>query len=177
MSEVDQTIPRRAFDSRTFAAEGSEGRDQLRSELVIVERNAFFRDCLVGGLSASAPAGIVGLAGLAELDPALFDQRLVVALLSVLSLNEAEAEDEFGRLAEIGPRIPVVVLASSDDPDAAMAALGRGAKGFIAMDAGFDILIHVLRFVAAGAPMFRRNALRPRSNRHPPHPAPCRCMA
>lgn len=68
----------------------------------------------------------------------------------MLSLSDGEAEAEFALLAQINPRLPVMIFTSNDDPDAALAAFGRGAKGYMAMDAGFEILIQVLRFVAAG---------------------------
>ncbi len=151
MSEVDRTTPRRAWEDQVFGDDGSDRRaDQLRCALIVIERNAFLRDCLVGGLSASAPAGIVGYASLSELDPVSFDRCPAVALLSVLSLSERETEGELALLAEISPRLPVMIFARSENPDEALAAFGRGAKGYMAMDAGFEILIQVLRFVAAG---------------------------
>jgi DNA-binding NarL/FixJ family response regulator len=142
----------------TAAAKPSNSVGELVSEcakcdapcvFVIVERNAFFRDCLMRSLASHWPGEITGCASLSELTQVRSRGGPTVALLSVISLTEEEADAEFA-LLEPEPLVRTMVLAKTDDLNEALAALSQGANGYISMSAGFEIFVQAMRFVSAG---------------------------
>ncbi len=159
MLRADQSRPSKDWDNPS----GMGGADRAPSEgesddakslapgkIVIVERNGFLRDCLhrsVIGQWAGEAASCASLAELAGMDG---DREAMVVVLSVISLNEEEADAEFALLMAIEPPVRSMVLARADDLNEALAALGQGANGYISMSAGFEIFLQAVRFVGAG---------------------------
>ncbi len=119
-------------------------------KVVIVERNAFLRDCLQRSVANHWAGVVAGCERLADLAQVSDGAGSLVVLLSVLSLNEDEADAEFALLMELDPPARSMVLSRTDDLNEALAALGQGANGYIAMSAGFEVFIQALRFVGAG---------------------------
>ena len=73
--------------------------------------------------------------------------------LVVLSLIEASSEacaNALKDLSEFGSGRPIIVLASTNDAKLARAVIDCGAKGYIPVTMGFEIVIEVMRFVLAG---------------------------
>jgi DNA-binding NarL/FixJ family response regulator len=120
------------------------------STLVIVERNAFMRDCLTRSLEGELIGDVVTCASLSELIETQENAPRSVVLLSIVSLNKSEADAEFERIAQLGRNWTVMVLAKADDLDVVLTALDAGVSGYIAMSSEFPIFIEALRFVAAG---------------------------
>ncbi len=118
--------------------------------VLIVERNAFLRDCLLKSMASYSLGRIDACSSLSELAQAQADQRATLVVLSVISLTEEEADAEMARLTDLDPSMRSMVLAKADDLNDALAALGLGANGYISMGAGFEIFVQALRFVAAG---------------------------
>ncbi len=118
--------------------------------ILIVERNAFLRDCLVRSTAHHWSGLVAGCASLTDFAQAASNARSTVVLLSVLSLNEDEADAEMAMLAAIEPPVRSMILARTDDLNEALAALGQGANGYISMSAGFEVFVQALRFVGAG---------------------------
>ena len=48
------------------------------------------------------------------------------------------------------PRVPIIVLAHKNDADLARTVIGGGAKGYIPLTIGFEMVVAVTRFVLAG---------------------------
>ena len=118
--------------------------------VLIVERSAFLRECLVKSMANYSLGRIDAYATLSELAQIQTDQRGTLVVLSVISLTEEEADAEIALLAHLDPSMRSIVLAKADNLNVALAALGLGANGYISMGAGFDIFVQALRFVAAG---------------------------
>ena len=130
--------------------EGGAATSAAPPTILMVERNAFLRDCLVRSTSQHWSGLVTGCSSLSEFAAAAPNARSTVVLLSVLSLNEEEADAEMAMLVSIEPPVRSMVLARADDLNEALAALGQGANGYISMSAGFDIFVQALRFVGAG---------------------------
>ncbi len=158
MFPSDQSMPRIEGGTPLFASAKSARSDnesrKVQSDaprtIVVIERNAFLRECLVGGVQGCWSGEVVSCASLAELSQISAGRGAALALLSVLSLSAEEAEAEVALLAEIGPSMRSLILANTDDLNDALVALGHGANGFISTSVGFDVFINAARFVAAG---------------------------
>jgi DNA-binding NarL/FixJ family response regulator len=164
MGQVKQ--PDSFATAAAFAAVGHEGFDPMENgsgeiegavmtssavpTILMVERNHFLRDCLVRSTAQHWPGVVAGCASLSEFAEVAQNARSTVVLLSVLSLNEEEADAEMAMLVSIEPPVRSMVLARADDLNEALAALGQGANGYISMSAGFDVFVQALRFVGAG---------------------------
>lgn len=119
--------------------------------IVVVERNAFIRDCLICSIERLSPtSSVLACAHLSELAGLNCDPSSTVALLSIMSLTQAEIDEEFDVMTECDRRQRTMVLAQSDNLDEALSALRRGANGYISTTAGLEVFIHALRFVAVG---------------------------
>lgn len=119
--------------------------------IVVIERNAFLRDCLVCSIARMSPSSSVfACAHLSELPGFGCDPSSTVALLSIISLTQAEIEAEFDVMTGCDRRQRTMVLAEADNLDEALSALRRGANGYISTTAGLEVFMHALRFVAVG---------------------------
>jgi DNA-binding NarL/FixJ family response regulator len=65
-------------------------------------------------------------------------------------------------LSTLAPKIPVIVLAHSNDSELAKSAIFHGAKGYIPVTMGFEITIAAVRFVLAGGTYAPMDCLLPR---------------
>jgi DNA-binding NarL/FixJ family response regulator len=131
-------------------ADYEDATSSVHRMIVVVERNAFLRDCLLRSVteySEGRAAGCAMISDLGKFGPA---SRSTVVLLSTLSLSEEEADAELAQLTDIGPRTRSMVLGKNDDLNKVLLALSQGANGYISISSGFDIFIQALRFVGAG---------------------------
>jgi DNA-binding NarL/FixJ family response regulator len=118
--------------------------------IVVVERNAFLRDCLLRSVTEYSEGRAAGCATLSDLAHFGSPGRSIVVLLSTLSLSEEEADAELAQLTDMNPRTRTMVLGKNDDLNKVLLALSQGANGYISISAGFDIFVQALRFVGAG---------------------------
>ncbi len=118
--------------------------------IVVIERNAFLRDCLLRSVTEYYEGRAAGCASLSDLAHLGSASQPTVALLSTLSLSEVEADVELAQLANIDAGTRTMVLGKSDDLNKVLLALSQGANGYISISTGFDIFIQALRFVGAG---------------------------
>ena len=130
-------------------SEQEDAASKFHRMIVVVERNAFLRDCLLRSVAEYSEGCAVGCASLSELGQSGAANHAVV-LLSTLSLSDEEADAELAQLTDIGPRTRSMVLGKSDDLNKVLLALSQGANGYISISAGFDIFVQALRFVGAG---------------------------
>jgi DNA-binding NarL/FixJ family response regulator len=129
----------------------SQGTKSDRSgKIVIIERNAFFRDCLQRSLDSYWPGEAGAFASLSEMAESHAVDPSTVVVLSTYSLSAVEAEAELARLVEFDPPVRSMVLAKTDNLNDALAAISSGANGYISMSAGFEVFAQTIRFVGAG---------------------------
>ncbi len=121
-----------------------------RPRVLVVEWNAFLRDCLVRSLNEHRFAEVIGFASAADVIAARSDGGPDIVLLSTVSLNRQEAEEALAEMRAAAPRFRIMVLANTDDPQAALAAIEAGASGYITTTVGFDSLPLALQFIGRG---------------------------
>ena len=54
-----------------------------------------------------------------------------MVVLSIISLSAEEQDAEFAELLALHPLLRSIVLSKTDDPEEALAVLGKGAKGYV----------------------------------------------
>jgi len=133
------------FDSEQFARLNYQTAD-----IVVIENRSFMRGCIARSLKTAFSGNIQTFPDVAAFIASARRSPSTLIFLSVPNwVDEVEAKTLFA-LAEWAPDAPVVVLSLKDDLDAARAALGYGARGYVTMSMGFDIVIEAVRFVMAG---------------------------
>jgi DNA-binding NarL/FixJ family response regulator len=121
-----------------------------RPRLIVIERIAFLCECLVRSLKDDRFAEVVGFANVSDAVAAPAAGESTLVLLSALSATEAEAEAALAMLRKAAPDFRIMLLASSDDPQSASAAIEGGANGYITTSVGFETLPLALQFIGGG---------------------------
>jgi DNA-binding NarL/FixJ family response regulator len=152
--EQDKRFEPTLLTPNVFAARKNRFSKSVSSEapttMVIVEQSAFMRDCLQRCLTDAWQGRTIGYSSISEYKEDLFGGESALVLLSTFSLNQEETARELEGMKGLGSGVQTMVLAKDDDLNCALCALSHGAKGYISMSAGFDILFQALCFVAAG---------------------------
>jgi DNA-binding NarL/FixJ family response regulator len=149
--ECGDSTPTITSAVRTAAeTESAAAKSDPTRKIVIIERNSFLRDCLRHGVASYWPGAVVGCASVGDLEQFHNFSSSIVIVLSVISLTAEEANAEFALLTDQNSPFRSMILAKYDDLNEVLAALGRGANGYISMSAGFEIFVQAVQFVAAG---------------------------
>jgi len=145
--------------------------EQPVRRLVIVERNAFFRECLLRSLAHEWP-NVFALATLVDAsdNASLVDPATI--LLSRLSLSDEEMAFELAQLKAMAPETQCIVLGIATEPSEVLSVLGQGAKGYAAISSTFDTIVESMRRVSAGNVCIPPSlfSAKPGGSREEPHP-------
>src|ERR1700722_8439443 len=124
--------------------------------IAVIESRTFIGECIRRSVQSAFAQPVLTYSTADELEQ---QHLLTSAQLIILSLAEDNTEvsaNALKVLSTLAPKIPVIVLAYSDDSELAKSAIFHGAKGYIPVTMGFEITIAAVRFVLAGgtyAPM------------------------
>jgi DNA-binding NarL/FixJ family response regulator len=123
-----------------------------KSEIVVIHRREFFRDCFVRCLKlAYGDRPIGSYASIAEWCAVPESSATSVAVIIVMIEAGEDAgisNREFIERTE--GRIPVILVSDADDLDHIVGALKRGARGYIPSSLPFDAAVGAVRLVEAG---------------------------
>ena len=125
--------------------------DALRRCIVLIEKRALFRDCLMQCLGTATDCDLAAVASVSawrdvadKITPAMF----------VLSVPDSSWHDQdtndLDQLIQLNLGVPIIVLTASVDPANVVKALKSGAKGYIPANMPLDIALAAIRFVSAG---------------------------
>jgi DNA-binding NarL/FixJ family response regulator len=117
--------------------------------IALVESRTFLRECVSRVMQAALSLPIATFSTPAELE-SQFSESIALVLLSLADARKEESAQALKVLSALDPSVPVVVLATVNDVDAARAAISLGAKGYIPCSTNFEIAVEALRFVLAG---------------------------
>ena len=123
---------------------------EASATIAVIERRAFFRDCIVKTLNAHAHLKVVAAASVDEWiqSAAVGDTSLVI--LSADGGGGLSMKDCLAQIAEAAPALPVVVLSDSETADRVVDAIGKGARGYISTETSLDVAIEAMKIVRAG---------------------------
>ena len=123
-----------------------------KSEIVVIHRREFFRDCFVRCLKLSYGDRTIGsYASIADWCAAPETSATSVAVVIVVMEAGGDAgisNPDFVERTE--GRIPVIIVSDTDDLDHVVAALKRGARGYIPSSLPFKVAVEAVRLVEAG---------------------------
>jgi DNA-binding NarL/FixJ family response regulator len=117
--------------------------------IALIESRTFIRECIRRSMQSAFPLPIQAFSEAIELQRNC-DKLPQLIVLSAIEEDKEANGNVFEILSQIAPRIPIIVVAHTNDTEMAKAAICHGAKGYIPVTLGFDIAIEAVRFVLAG---------------------------
>jgi DNA-binding NarL/FixJ family response regulator len=118
--------------------------------IAVIESRTFIRECVRRSIESAFPLQVLTYSTANELEQQNLLTSTKLIIFSWLEDNREASISTLKALSELGPRIPIIVLAYSSDPELARAAICHGAKGYIPVTMGFEITVEAVRFVLAG---------------------------
>jgi DNA-binding NarL/FixJ family response regulator len=118
--------------------------------IALIESRAFLAECFRRSVQSAFRLPILTYSTVAEFEHRHHDVSPGIVILSLIEGNHESSVNVLKILAELVPKIPVVVLAYKNDSELARTAVYNGAKGFIPVTMGFEIAVQAVRFVLAG---------------------------
>jgi DNA-binding NarL/FixJ family response regulator len=118
--------------------------------IVILDGQVLSRECLTRVLShdQNVPAECF-----ATLDDWMASGQLTHPSLVVLCQHGrcgTEALSEVGRLAELAPHCPAVILSDNEDPDLIVRMLGKNVRGYVPTSLSIAVVIQAIQLIRAG---------------------------
>ena len=128
----------------------TEGGEEGHGTIVVIERKALTRECLVRGFKSASHEEIIAFESVESWVKVSDRFRSEIVILCRGS-NDSEGEltDALAMLASASDA-PVVLLTDCEDPDHVIDALEKGVRGCLTTGAPLEIAIEALRFVKAG---------------------------
>ena len=144
------------FYTSSTGSAGLGGEDATRAvfSVVLIDTNAFSRECMIGALETSyGCASIFGCGSVADLPQ--HDLRTGAIRIALLNAHGKRASDPSieAALAELRDRlgpVAIVLIADQDSGDRVIEALGHGIRGYIPATATLKIAVEAMRLVEAG---------------------------
>jgi DNA-binding NarL/FixJ family response regulator len=118
--------------------------------IVIVDVQVLSRECLARVLShdQNVPAECF-----ATLDDWMASGQLThpsVVVLCQHGRSDTDCLNEVGRLAELAPHCPAVILSDNEDPDLIVRMLGKNVRGYVPTSLAIAVVIQAIQLVRAG---------------------------
>ena len=131
-----------------------ETSQSISDRLILINGRTLERECFVRSVELSHPhVSVAGYASIREWLAAAGDQVPPTAILVNIGshcVSDQAISAELGRLVEESRPTPVIVLAESEDVREMIAAIDRGARGYIPASVGFGVIVEAMRLTAAG---------------------------
>ncbi|PRH89427.1 hypothetical protein C5L14_02285 [Labrys okinawensis] len=136
--------------------------------IAVIDEKQLTRSCLTHSLIAAAPAfTVVGYASLQDWHQNGGGHAPCIALLCGTGQKATEAivDLDLAFVAEHCDDVRVIVVSDVEDPRLIVAALGKGARGYIGMSSSLDVALAAIRLVAAGGVFVPASGLLPLKSR------------
>jgi DNA-binding NarL/FixJ family response regulator len=122
-----------------------------RQHILLVDDHALVRDSLLMLLAQRiAGLNLAGVGSLAEAIAHVQERPRVDLVLLDLDLPDSGGLDTLDRFRAAAPHLPVVVLSAHDGHEQVLAAIDRGAAGYLCKTADADALTQAVRQVVQG---------------------------
>ncbi|WP_413988221.1 LuxR C-terminal-related transcriptional regulator [Labrys okinawensis] len=135
------------------ARSGAKPEPDLQTRIAIIDENALSRSCLMRCLSASEPNFITeGYSSVEDWRRTdAHDIPLIVLLCATgRKSTESAVRRDLDLVIQSATEARVIVVSDFEDSTEIVAALERGARGYIAMSSNLDVAIAAIRLVRAG---------------------------
>lgn len=132
---------------------GSHSNQAFRTSgpIVVLDRRAFYRDCVAKILSTGYGLTVHAMGSVEEWITSSNDRApsLILLFVSSGSVSEQIALLTSG-LEKTGRGVPFIVFSDDEKIDDIIGALEKGARGYIASTTPLEVVVEALRLVAAG---------------------------
>lgn len=139
-------------NSQDDTAAGKVDQD-LQTRIVIIDENALSRSCLTRCLTANeGNFATEGYSDVAEWEKAesTVSNPIVLLCATGRKATDAAIRRDLDLIIQAAPGARVVIVSDYEESTEIVAALERGAKGYIAMSSNLDVAIAAIRLVRAG---------------------------
>ena len=126
------------------------GRAEAEEFIAVIESRTFIRECIRRSVQSAFLLPVLTYSTAIELDEQHLLSSPKLIIFSWVEGNKEASINTLKVLSELAPRMPVIVLAYSNDAELARTAICHGAKGYIPVTMGFEIAVEAVRFVLAG---------------------------
>jgi DNA-binding NarL/FixJ family response regulator len=119
--------------------------------ILVIERRAFYRDCIVQTLSSQSDLKVLSAASVKDWSQK--QKREPVSLVLLCSESSRIGNTMSAELADIAQSssdAAVVIISDLDRVDSVVGAIANGARGFIPTDTGLEVAIGALKMVNSG---------------------------
>lgn len=144
------------------------GRHDGSWTIAVIDEKQLTRSCFVHSLVAADPSHVVrGYASLRDWHQDGGGRAPTIVLLCVTGQKAAEAivELDLDFVARHGGEVRVILVCDVEDTHLVIAALGKGARGYIGMSASLEVALAAIRLVAAGGVFVPASGLLPSKSR------------
>ena len=130
-----------------------EGERYLKIPVCVIDKRAFWRDCLTMCLTASSAK--LAAVGYDTIDDWLTASTQAPSTIILLCATGEEGtvraiQSGLDRILSSVPGARVVILSDIDNPATMVSALERGARGFVTMSLSLEVAIEAIRIVNVG---------------------------
>jgi len=126
------------------------GRAEAEGFIAVIESRTFIRECIRRSVQSAFLLPVLTYSTAIELEQQHLLSSPKLTIFSWVEGNKEASIHTLKVLSELAPRMPVIVLAYSNDAELARTAICHGAKGYIPVTMGFEIAVEAVRFVLAG---------------------------
>ncbi len=123
----------------------------IEKMLVVVDNRQFFRECIQRSIESALAIPVLALSSISELADRHIASESIRLLMVFVSDGGSEGNTQaLSVVSEFSLSVPTVILSSRHDMPMMRAAMAHGAKAYIPMTMGFQIVVEAVRFVLAG---------------------------
>lgn len=126
----------------------------VADRLILIDGRTLERECFVRSVELSHPlVSVAGYGSVRSWLAAATEQEPPTAVLiniGARTVSDPAVAGDLARLIEDMRPTPVIVLAESEDLREMIAAIDRGARGYIPASVGFGVIVEAMRLTAAG---------------------------
>jgi DNA-binding NarL/FixJ family response regulator len=123
------------------------------TSLVIIDRRALTRECLVRALQSDVTGSVLGFPSVGEWQataPEDSPEPLLVLCFGNGKLEHESAERELALVLKTGKDVPVVLLSDAEDITDVFDAFDNGVQGYIPTSVPLNVAVQALNLVRAG---------------------------
>jgi DNA-binding NarL/FixJ family response regulator len=142
-------FPAGSYDARS----GGKLEQDVQTRIAVIDENALSRSCLLRCLSASEPNFVTeGYVSVEDWRLAEDEDTSLIVLLCATGRKSTEAavRRDLDLVLQSKPEARIIVVSDFEESTEIVAALERGARGYIAMSSNLDVAIAAIRLVRAG---------------------------
>src|SRR5262245_47429900 len=125
-------------------------REQARPLIVVIEKRAFFRDCLTHCLESAAGLEVAGVNSVEDWLKGPTVPRVSLVVLCTAGTRSEDTKKELVSLTGADRQVPVILLSDREETEHIVDVLDHGARGYLLTTMSLEIVVEALRLIRAG---------------------------